>query len=1214
MSTREAEPADLTRKLQAPEAVDGQRRPESADLESAGEEIAALPALAGAGAGPSAFRGSTLMALQGRAGNHAVASMMRPGIQRAPDGGQQSAITSRADSVAEQARTAAEENDGEDAARPTDIDPAEKARARSEQQGNFAQPDKVSGPGAKVDAAASQARSEVAKPAEPVAPAVRAPADPAQAVQAASQVPGAEQAASAVSAAEAQAQAAVAGANALVEPEEPRALAAPPVVEPLDADGFPLPVDPAGDAAVGLVASRIAFLRNGAHQLGIDATSNRARALALQAGFAEAHARMDEAEGSIGEVKGHVAHRRTVVEQAGAALDTSKQKATTVAEGAPQIAGQADEGQEQSSPMATEAGGLASTAAGAAPDDEEAAAKSREQSGQITEVGQSLTTIDSAVSQTGDRAEGLQAEAAQAMAGNAASEATIGDARSKLTATDAKLDELTTQNESARSEVDALMGAPAEIESGAQGQEGEAAAVLATSLDLESRLHAVQETYGAELAGIQGPSPRRPHPLGEEAGVDAAMPGVQRAPAAGERERVTALDGWAKAITGDHESDADRTRRAAAAQARQQEELAAINAEAGGDFSRLDTGQKAGLALRLTFSRTFSSLGDTNWPKFGADMLRGFIDPRVSLGGVLTGLGMILSGGANLFSAEQWARDPLGNLLKSAADIATGVTVVLGSIAGLAVAIIAISAALILVTFGFASPVCLPVISICSTIAATVGPWAVTAAEVALVLNGLVFIKNLIDAATASTAQELQRESQAMGEDVNAMGMAAMQIAGDRLGKAVGPHISGAMEGVQGRLAASGNAAVANLGTNLGEIGAAMAAGEARAASWRGEGAAAPPVADAPDAPASLPDAASAPADLPDVGPVPESVSAAGPDVGPDLGPDVGPVTDGVPAGGSDVSSVPDSAPPADVGPAPEAAPAVGEMPPELSGGTAANDNAVPAAGGEPAMGELPPELAGGTAANDNAMPGPEANEQVLAATGTDDVVVIGPEQPKLTVIEGGAIDPNTPQATGGGGGSGDGPTSPGPSGTGTVDVAEPGSGGSGPTDHGSSGGPEPDTTPDSTTPDSTTPDSTTPDRAAPEAPDSATPEGAPEPESSPGGPESTEPSAAKDGELTDDQKWAQAEEAAKKQEAAEQAAQSSGGAVAETFDTPEAAIGQVEGPATVVDRVRTENPALRNQGYTETWYVLDSEGTQWTVHRNPRTGKFTGAHHSSSN
>jgi hypothetical protein len=70
-------------------------------------------------------------------------------------------------------------------------------------------------------------------------------------------------------------------------------------------------------------------------------------------------------------------------------------------------------------------------------------------------------------------------------------------------------------------------------------------------------------------------------------------------------------------------------------------------------------------------------------------------------------------------------------------DIATGVTIVLGSIAGLAVAIIAISAPLIQLSWGITPPALLPVISICSTIAATVGPWAITAAEIALVLNAL---------------------------------------------------------------------------------------------------------------------------------------------------------------------------------------------------------------------------------------------------------------------------------------------------------------------------------------------------------------------------------------------------------------------------------------------------------------------------------------------
>lgn len=99
--------------------------------------------------------------------------------------------------------------------------------------------------------------------------------------------------------------------------------------------------------------------------------------------------------------------------------------------------------------------------------------------------------------------------------------------------------------------------------------------------------------------------------------------------------------------------------------------------------------------------------------------------------------------------------------------------------------------------------------------------------------------------------------------------------------------------------------------------------------------------------------------------------------------------------------------------------------------------------------------------------------------------------------------------------------------------------------------------------------------------------------------------------ELTDDEKWEQATKALRDQETA--AARSSG-RVAERFPTPEAAVGQVSGRAKVVQTVRTHNQGLRDQGFTETWYVVDSRGTQWTVAHNPRTGDFTGAHRSSSN
>ena len=108
---------------------------------------------------------------------------------------------------------------------------------------------------------------------------------------------------------------------------------------------------------------------------------------------------------------------------------------------------------------------------------------------------------------------------------------------------------------------------------------------------------------------------------------------------------------------------------------------------AGGDFSRLSAGDKVLIALNLTGENLFNNVANTNWPNFLGHLVQGLFNPRVGLMGIVHGLSMTLSGFANLASLEQWEANPLGNLLKSAADIAMGITVILGSITLLATAI-----------------------------------------------------------------------------------------------------------------------------------------------------------------------------------------------------------------------------------------------------------------------------------------------------------------------------------------------------------------------------------------------------------------------------------------------------------------------------------------------------------------------------------------------
>jgi hypothetical protein len=71
----------------------------------------------------------------------------------------------------------------------------------------------------------------------------------------------------------------------------------------------------------------------------------------------------------------------------------------------------------------------------------------------------------------------------------------------------------------------------------------------------------------------------------------------------------------------------------------------------------------------------------------------------------------------------------------------------------------------------------------------------------------------------------------------------------------------------------------------------------------------------------------------------------------------------------------------------------------------------------------------------------------------------------------------------------------------------------------------------------------------------------------------------------------------------------------AEEFDSPEAAIG--EAAINGIDWVgsgTTNDVNIYNSGYTEVHYYEDSDGTQWTVFHNPTTGRWGGAHESSSN
>ena len=633
-----------------------------------------------------------------------------------------------------------------------------------------------------AEQSATEVETEAESPPEPLAEGEeKAPAEGGAAPKSPSAV-AAGRAANAFAAAE----------SMVVDPPPPQVVP-PPVALPVDAAGQPLPPDPVAEAQTLGLAAKIQMIRNLGYVARRGASEQKANAHILRGNLALAQGSISESQANVEQSQEHLSYRREVLDQGREALTVSEEKAQMVADQAPEVQANATEGRGESQPMASDAGTLASETQANTPDDSEAAAKSQEAGGQIDTISSDSASMDDALAQTETRAQTLSQEAAQAQETNTQSSASFDQMEETLGQTDDKLAEMSTQNEAATSRVDALESGPGQVIGQAESIDQEGLALINHSMEMEAELARTQSEYQSDMAAIPAPQPES---TGEEEGV------VQRQPATAEplgyEGRInlgldTAVAGSLPSFllwgTGMAPASEEAKRDAFLAKERRRaDHLAIIDTMAGEDFNQLSALDKAGIASMLMFDNLFSSLGETNWPGFFGHLVQGLVDPRIGLMGIVSGLNMTLSGVANLFNAEQWERDPLGNGLKSAADIATGITIVLGSVTLLLTAIAVILTAIAVVgaifSFGAVAAALAPFIAWFWGAAATVGGIALQAAEVALFLQLAVLIKDLIDAACADTARELLSESEQMTTDATNAGNMLMIIAMAKAGEA----------------------------------------------------------------------------------------------------------------------------------------------------------------------------------------------------------------------------------------------------------------------------------------------------------------------------------------------------------------------------------------------------------------------------------------------
>ncbi|NTX06660.1 DUF4157 domain-containing protein [Myxococcus sp. CA040A] len=305
-------------------------------------------------------------------------------------------------------------------------------------------------------------------------------------------------------------------------------------------------------------------------------------------------------------------------------------------------------------------------------------------------------------------------------------------------------------------------GAPAEAK-----PEGEAQAAMQQA-----------QATAAEGGELQPIAPRPP----SEAGAETV---VQRQPQAGYEDRWSfdpagpIASHIPKVLGGTAPSEGEprvsREEFEALELKRRQDAVVEIQKMAGKPFEQTTAWERRRIALRMMGRNLWAKLSGIPWPGF-LTLAVGLVNPVTPLLGVVSGFGMIASGAANVVNIQAWQRDPIGNLLKIAADIATGLTIILGSITALAAVIAALCTALILVTFGILGPALGPVVAFCASVMVTAGGWTIAVGKFALLFQFLCFLKNLYEAGVARNAEELQRSSDRMSSDVSAAGNVLLQM------------------------------------------------------------------------------------------------------------------------------------------------------------------------------------------------------------------------------------------------------------------------------------------------------------------------------------------------------------------------------------------------------------------------------------------------------
>jgi hypothetical protein len=611
-------------------------------------------------------------------------------------------------------------------------------------------------------------------------------------------------------------------------PTTPQPFKHPRIEGPKDSTGKDLPRKANIDTQVRGLGYIAEMLREKGYEMKKHAAEKEIHSYGLDASVETSRMDLALAKEGTKKTEEHNTERKEISEKSKKALEESKQRQQFVAQEAPALAKEADKGKGDSAALAGDAKSKADKSKSEIPDDPDAKADAKKQSAEMGQTADGAKSMDDAITQTGERARQYIQDAQKASEDNQQSQDGITENDSIVAQLDGRIAEIQSKNEKSQASIDKSATGPQQIRQHSKRTARSGNELIAATMVMETELNALQEEYLSGMAAIESKEAaekriKEEQTKKQKSGVSKEEKMVFELAATPEKDQeakvatytpeqrqgmMGALDKmisetpddgtqategkrWeVKLSSGDNAPKDPRQPEIDKVDKKRIERVGGVLDIADQNMNFLSAQQQQMLAEKLVAESITDDIKNINVMQMGKAMLEGMVNPVMALQGVVGGFEKTFSGAANLFNMEAWEKDPLGNLLQSAADISTGLAMIFSSILGVAAMITALMVVLTIISWGTLSPVTGPVIGWMGTVMTYAGWGAIVSGLLSVYLNSLAYIKNLSDAGTATTARELFGNTEQMKKNTTDGFQGAMAVVEGIGAVKMGPALS----------------------------------------------------------------------------------------------------------------------------------------------------------------------------------------------------------------------------------------------------------------------------------------------------------------------------------------------------------------------------------------------------------------------------------------